>query len=123
MPGRGSSKGVPLEFFNKCVYLVEFLRNVDALGTVRRALVASYAVVCLPQLRNSSVITDEKCAACLPVVLALGGSRDVALVETFVVMQQHSRNVYPPRTWHAVLAVVARYCVILHHESGRVLQK
>lgn len=98
-------------------------RDIDTLRTVRATLVAAYAVTCLTQFRHASVIAHEERTASTAEILVLNARRDITLVEALVVMKQNRRNVKSVRTRHAILAVVTRNRVILHHLGCRILQE
>ena len=87
------------------------------------ALFAADAVVGLAELRDTAVIADEEGAACFAIARVLPAGRDVAFVQTFVVVQQDGGDVDAVRAGHAIFAVVARDGVELHHRGGGVLQE
>lgn len=102
---------------------LHLLRDVDALRTVGRTLVAPDTVAGLAELRHAAVVTDKESAAGTAVVLVLTAAGHIPLVDTFVVMQQDGGYVYSVRTRHTILAVVARDGLILHHQVCRFLQE
>ena len=58
------------------------------------ALLASYAMVGLPQLGHATVVTHQEGTACLAVVLVLAAFGHVAFIHTLVVVQENGRYVY-----------------------------
>ena len=73
---------------------------IDALRTVRVALVASCTMACLAELRYAAVITDEEGAAGFAIVLIPAAFGYIALVDAAVVMQQNGGNVQSVGTRH-----------------------
>ena len=102
---------------------LHLLRDVDALRTVGRTLVAPDTVVGLAELRHTAVVTDKESAAGTAVVLVLSVTGHIPLIDTFVVMQEDGRYVYPVWAGHTILAVVARDGLVLHHQVCRFLQE
>ena len=84
------------------------------------ALSAPDAMVGLAQLGHTTVITHQEGTASLAVVLVLTAFRHIAFIHTLVVMQQNGWYVYTIRTWHAILAIVARNGGILLYQLGRI---
>lgn len=111
-----------LQPFYKMVNPLHLLRDVDALRTVGRTLVAPDTVAGLAELRHAAVVTDKESAAGTAVVL-LTAAGHIPLVDALVVMQQDGGYVYSVRTRHTILAVVARDGLILHHQVCRFLQE
>lgn len=109
--------------FHEVVDTVQFFWYVYALGAMWRALVAADAMTCLTEFRHTAVITDEECLTCLAVVLGLLTFGYIALIDTFVIVQQDGGNVKPVGAWHTILAVIAWYCGILHHQVGCFVKK
>lgn len=101
---------------------LHLLRDVDALRTVGRTLVAPDTVAGLAELRHAAVVTDKESAAGTAVVL-LTAAGHIPLVDALVVMQQDGGYVYSVRARHTILAVVARDGLILHHQVCRFLQE
>ena len=102
---------------------LHLFRDVNALRTVWRALVASDAMAGLAELRHAAVVTDKESAASAAVVLVLTVTGHIPLVDTFVVMQQDGGYVYPVWAGHTILAVVAGDGLVLHHQGCRLLQE
>ena len=102
---------------------MEFVGDLYRLGAMGLALSTTYASACLPQTGNRTVVAHEKCLTRLAIVLALRRSRDVAFVDTLIIMQQYRRNVESVWARHAVLAVIARHRRILHHQISRRIKE
>lgn len=101
---------------------MQFFGNINRLRAMRRTLVAPGTMVGLPQFGYTSVISYEKSTACFPIILILAAFRHISFIDTFIVMYQYGRNVNSIRARHAVLAVVARYGGVLHHQICRIIQ-
>lgn len=101
---------------------MQFFGNINRLRAMRRTLVAPGTMVGLPQFGYTSVISYEKSTACFPIILILAAFRHISFIDTFIVMYQDGRNVNSIRARHAVLAVVARYGGVLHHQICRIIQ-
>ena len=112
-----------LKLLDVIVDAVQFIRNVDALRTVRNTLVASDAVTGLTESWHTAVVAYQKCLTGFALILGLRIFRNVSFVHTFVIVEQYSRNVETIWTWHAVFAVVARNCRELHHQIGCGIEK
>ena len=116
-------QSVLLQLFYKIVDALQLLGDVDALLTMVHALAASDAMAGLTELGHTTVISHEESAAGFQILGVLTVFGDIALVHTFIVMQQHGRDVYAIRTRHAILAVVARNGRILQHELGSFFEE
>ncbi len=112
----------PFEFLDEAVDASQLAGNVDLLRAMRLASAAGYAVVCLTQARNRPVVTHEERLACLAVVLGLGAFGNIALIDTFIIMEQNAGNVEAVRTGHAVFAVITRNSRILADQFGRLVE-
>ena len=88
-----------------------------------RALIASDAMAGLAEFRNAPVVTHQERAACFPVIGVLLAGSNVPFVQAFVVMQKDGWNVDTVRAGHAILAIVARDGIELHHQSGCFLEE
>lgn len=102
---------------------MQFLRNLNILGAMRNTLVTTDAMVSLAQPGNTSVIPDQKSTARLTIIFSLTTLRHMALIHTFVIMQQYGRNIDTIRTRHAILTVIARNGRKLHHQISRIIQE
>ena len=102
---------------------MEFARNSYALRTMLHTLAASYAMAGLAQTRNRTVVTDKKGPSRLGIFRIGRRLRDVTLIDTLIIMQEHTRNVDAIGTRHAVFTVIAWHCGILRDESGRVMKE
>lgn len=101
----------------------ELLRNVYALRAVRHALFAARAQARLAEPGNGAVVAHEvrPPRARVPGLKPAFGNH--ALVQALVVVQENRRYVERIRARHAILAIVARNRVELHHALGRLFEK
>ena len=86
-------------------------------------LVAADAVVSLPQTGNRTVVANKECPTGLTVIFSLLIFRYISLVDTFVIMQQHTRNIQPIRAGHTVFTVITGDGGILHHQVGCIVEE
>ena len=107
-------QGFLFQFLYIFVYTLQFFRNVDALRAMGIALRATGAVVGLSKLGHATVVTYQISPPGLTIVPVLRICRDVAVVYTFVVMQQNCRNIYSVRARHTIFTVVARDLSLIH---------
>ena len=108
---------------HKIVDACHLSRDVDLLGAVFHAFLASDAVIGLTELRHAPVIADAECATGFAVILGLGVFRNVALIDTFVVVQKHPGYIKTIGARHAVFAVVAGHGGKLHHYVGCIVEE
>ena len=108
---------------HKIVDTCHLRRNVDLLGAVFHAFLASDAVIGLAELRHAPVVAYEECATGFAIILGLGVFRNVALIDTFVVVQKHSGYIKTVGARHAVFAVVAGHGGELHHYVGGIVEE
>lgn len=108
---------------HKIVDACHLRRDVDLLGAVFHTFLASDAVIGLAELRNAPVVAYEECATGFAVVLRLGVFRNVALIDTFVVVQKHTGYIQTVGAGHTVFAVVAGHGGELHHYVGCIVEE
>ena len=72
------------QLFYKMVDALHFLRDVDALRTIRVALSASDAMVGLAQAGHAPVIAHEESAAGFPVIFVPAAAGHVSFVNAFI---------------------------------------
>ena len=108
-PNISSSVKVPLllKILNEAVDALQLTWNVNPLRTMLDTLLAVYTMVCLSQFGHRTVVAYEECPTRFAVVRVLRCEWHTSLVDTFVKMQQYSRNVQPIRAGHAIFAIVA----------------
>ena len=83
-----------LQPFHKVVNPLHLLRDVDALRTVGRTLVAPDAMAGLAELRHAAVIVHKECTTGASVVLILSVAGHISLVDALVIMQEDGGDVY-----------------------------
>lgn len=87
------------------------------------ALATRHAMVGLAKLGHAAIISHEEVVTLLLVRLALSALRKVALLYHLVVMREDGRNVDAVGARHAVVALVARYCVQVVYVFGNVQEE
>ena len=102
---------------------LKFGRYPDALGAMRHALAAPDAVISLAESRDCPVVTEQILSFQFPVVFLFSALRDLALVDTVVIVLEYLRNVNSIRAWHAVFAYVAINSGIFFHQNSHFLQE
>ena len=96
---------------HKIVDACHLRRDVDLLGAVFHTFLASDTVIGLAELGNAPVVAYEECATGFAIILGLGVFRNVALVDTFVVVQKHTGYIQAVGAGHTVLT---RHTIVLH---------
>ena len=103
---------VALDVFRKLVYPAHLTGNVYALRAMLVALLAADAMVCLAQFWHAAVIAYEIGAPVLNVFrVVCAPVGHVAVVYALVEMAENGRNVDAVWTRHAIVALIARYCL------------
>lgn len=103
-----SLEQVLLQFFYVICETMQFIGDRNPLRAFGLALPASNAVVSLPELRHTPVISHEKGLAHFCVAWVFDRLRIVAFQDAVIIMDEDAGNINAIRAGHAVLAVVAR---------------
>ena len=77
----------------------------------------------LPEFGHRAVVSHEEGPSRLAVILILGGRRDIALIDAFVVMGEDAGDVQAVRARHTVLAARAGDGGIFEHQLGSICEQ
>ena len=111
--------GIEAHLLCKLVYALHLGRDVYALRAMLVTLSASYAVVCLPQFWDTAVVSYQICAAVLGIFWVFCATvwHDT-LIDALVEVAEDGRDIQTVRTRHAVVALVAWYCLEIVYLVG-----
>ena len=77
------------------------------------ALLASYAVVSLPDSLNRAVVTYQVFSFQAPVIFLLTTLDYISVIHTVIVVLEDCRDVYSVRARHTIFTSGARYCRVV----------
>ena len=102
---------------------VKLVRYIDILGTMWRALVTTDAMIGLPKLGHTPVITYKECFTGRGIVLVLSVARDIAVIDTLVVVSKNGGNIKTVGARHTILTLVAGHGRVVEHQVGSVVEE
>lgn len=77
----------------------------------------------LTKPRHTAVIAYQERPPCLFIIGIHPVLGSLPVIDALVVMEEYGRNIYPIRTWHAILAICAWYVLTVYHPFGNIIQK